>query len=171
MVSVAQLVRALGCGSRGRGFKSHHSPFFLCFMARVIGIDYGRRRVGIAVSDPLQIIASPLVTVVESGVLDFLSKYVQKEKVSTIVVGYPIGLSGGVTDMCVVVDKFVSRLKRGFPDICIVTHDERFTSVMARDSLVMGGVGKKRRSARFLVNAVSATFILRSFLAQYSKVD
>ncbi|MCX6180455.1 MAG: Holliday junction resolvase RuvX [Bacteroidetes bacterium] len=133
-------------------------------MARVLAIDYGTKRVGIAVTDPDQIIASGLTTVHSTELIDFLQKYCAKEKVETFVVGDPRKLNNEATNLTKIVNEFVVSLARKFPDKKIVRMDERFTSKMAMQSLVMGGVKKKDRMRKELLDEVSATIILQSYL-------
>ncbi|MFM7022822.1 MAG: Holliday junction resolvase RuvX [Flavobacteriales bacterium] len=133
-------------------------------MARVLAIDYGTKRVGIAVTDPDQIIASGLTTVHSSELIDFLQKYCAKEKVETFVVGDPKKLNNEATNLTKIVNEFVVSLARKFPDKKIVRMDERFTSKMAMQTLVMSGLKKKDRQNKELLDEVSATIILQSYL-------
>ncbi len=139
-------------------------------MARIIGIDYGKRRVGLAVTDPLHLIATPLKTLNTADVLCFLQTYIEKEPVEAIVVGMPLHLSGERCAMTRLVNRFIRMLKRYFPQICIFDWDERFTSVMAQASRIEGGFRKKVRQDKAALDAISATFILRSFLVYYKKL-
>lgn len=140
-------------------------------MARVIGVDYGKQRVGIAVTDPLQLIATPLKTVQNADIFSFLNRYVGQEAVEAVVVGRPLRLQGDVCEVTGLVDGFVLLLKKQLPDIPVFTFDERFTSVMAQASRLEGGFKKKARQDKATLDAVSATLILRSFLVHYQSVD
>jgi putative Holliday junction resolvase len=133
-------------------------------MARVLAIDYGTKRVGIAVTDPDQIIASGLTTVHSTELIDFLQKYCAKENVETFVVGDPRKLNNEATHLTKIVNEFVVSLARKFPGKKIVRMDERFTSKMAMQTLIMSGVKKKDRQKKELLDEVSATIILQSYL-------
>ena len=133
-------------------------------MARIIGIDYGGKRVGIAVTDAMQLIASPLQTLPVQEVLSFLKKYMTNEPVETIVVGFPLQLDGNVGKSGLRVQQFMRLLKRHFPVINILGYDERFTSVIAKKSLLIAGYKKKKRQQKELLDSISATLILRSYL-------
>jgi putative Holliday junction resolvase len=132
----------------------------------VLAIDYGNKRVGVAVTDPLKLIATPLDTVHAKDILAFLKAYVQKETVETIVVGMPRTLENNPTDVTSAVVGFVRKLKKEMPDIPVYTIDERFTSRMAFQAMIDGGLKKKDRQNKATVDKVSATIILQSFLAQ-----
>jgi len=133
-------------------------------MPRLLAIDYGLKRVGIAVTDDMQMIASPLETVHNKDILTFLNSYFLKENVSTIVVGEPKKLDGSFTDLSVPVQNFVKHLKKQFPDKSIILHDERFTSKMALDAMISGGTKKKDRRKKGNLDKVSACIILQSYL-------
>lgn len=133
-------------------------------MARILSIDYGKKRTGLAVTDPLQIIAGGLVTVSTSELFDFLNGYVSKEPVERIVIGEPKQSDGSPSENMARVTQFVNRWKKARPDIPIEFYDERFTSVLAHRAMIDGGLGKKRRQDKALVDEVSATIILQSYL-------
>lgn len=137
-------------------------------MGRILAIDYGNKRVGIAVTDPLQLIATPLDTVHAKDILAFLQAYVQGEAVDTIVVGMPRTLANTPTDVTSAVVGFVRKLKQALPGIPVITHDERFTSRMAFRAMIDGGLKKKDRQNKATVDKVSATIILQSYLEQQS---
>mgnify|MGYP001024820665 CR=1 FL=1 len=137
-------------------------------MGRVIGIDYGTKRVGLAVTDPLQIIASPLDTVRAHLVLDFLSKYCQEEDTESFVVGMPLNMNNSDTDATSHVKGFVKRLKKKFPEKPIHLQDERFTSKEALNAMIEGGTSKKYRRDKGNIDKVSATIILQSYLEKKS---
>jgi len=133
-------------------------------MPRILAIDYGTKRCGIAVTDTLQIIATGLTTVHSKDIIDFLKKYMEKEAVETIVVGEPKNLRGERTDASEHADGFVTLLKKHFPGMKIARIDERFTSKMASRAIIDSGIKKKERQNKELVDEVSATIILQSYL-------
>lgn len=133
-------------------------------MARIMGIDYGTKRVGLAVTDPLQIIATALTTVATEEIFTFLAEYVKQEAVELFVVGKPLHLDGRETDATKPTEKFVVALQKKFPDIPIDREDEAFTSKMAAKTLVASGVKKKKRRKKGMLDKVSATIILQSYL-------
>lgn len=133
-------------------------------MARILAIDYGTKRCGIAVTDPGRIIATGLTTIHSKDIIDFLKKYMEKEAVETIVVGEPKDLRGNPTDASAHADGFVSLLKRTFPAMKIARVDERFTSKMASKTILDSGLKKKDRQNKGLVDEVSATILLQSYL-------
>lgn len=133
-------------------------------MGRLLAIDYGLKRVGLAVSDPMQIIATALDTVRAHEVLGFLKKYCIEEDVEAFVVGKPLDLNLKSTDSTKAVEKFVQQLKKTFPHQPVHLHDERFTSKMALDAMIRGGSTKKDRRKKENIDKVSATIILQSFM-------
>ncbi len=133
-------------------------------MARILAIDYGTKRVGLAVTDPLQIIATALETVHSTQVINFLKTYCQRESVEAFVVGMPTNLDGSDTSNTPHVRGFLRILRKTFPEIPVHEHDERFTSVMAMQSLIAMGTTKKDRRDKGVVDRVSATIILQSFI-------
>ena len=133
-------------------------------MARILSIDYGKKRTGLAVTDPLRIIAGGLVTVATSGLFDFLRDYVAKEPVERIVIGEPKQPDGTPSENMTRVTEFVNRWRKAFPTIPIEFYDERFTSVLAHRAMIDGGLRKKKRQDKALVDEVSATIILQSYL-------
>lgn len=133
-------------------------------MARIIAIDYGTKRVGLAVTDPLQIIANPLDTVHAKDVIAYLEKYLQTELVEAFVVGQPLRLDGSDSQSAVHVEKFVSLLRKKFPDQQVYRTDERFTSKIAQQTLLMAGKKKKDRQDKQLLDKISAVLILQTFL-------
>lgn len=137
-------------------------------MARILAIDYGTKRTGLAVTDPLQIIASGLETIPTREVFDYLSDYVRAEEVEKIVVGAPLHLDGTPAQIAHLVIGFVRQLSKLFPDIEIVTHDERFTSVEAKRIILQSGVKKKKRRDKSLVDKISAVLILQDYLQHLS---
>ena len=135
-------------------------------MARIMAIDYGSKRVGIAVTDPQQIIATGLTTVHSNEVIDFLKQYMQKEEVSCIVVGEPKRMNNEPSDSARFIEPFVMHLKRTFPAIKVERMDERFTSKMAFQTMIDSGLKKKSRQNKELIDEISATIILPSYLSR-----
>lgn len=133
-------------------------------MGRVLAIDYGLKRTGIAVTDPLRIIATPLETVSTATLLEFLNAYLQKETVDEFVVGMPKTLLSEDSEIAPAVRKFVDQLKMKFPQNPVHLVDERFTSSMAMQAMIAGGMKKKDRQVKGNVDKISATIILQSFL-------
>lgn len=134
-------------------------------MARILAIDYGTRRTGIAVSDPLQIIATALETVETRSLERFLADYFSREEVDTIVVGYPRQMDGSPSDTMRYVEPLMGRLRHAYPDKRVVGYDERFTSVLAQRAIRQSGIGKMARRDKALVDKVSATIILQDYMA------
>lgn len=133
-------------------------------MARILAIDYGRKRVGLAVTDPMQIIANGLDTVAANELLDYLEKYISQEEVELFVVGYPKQLNNEDSESMKYLKPFLGKLKKKFPDIPIEMVDERFTSKIAFQTMIDGGLKKKQRQNKALVDKVSATIILQSYM-------
>lgn len=133
-------------------------------MARIISIDYGKRRTGIAVTDPLQIIANGLATVSTSQLYRFLVDYMSKEQVERIVIGKPMQPNGKPSENLERVQQFVAQWKKAHPDVPIDYVDERFTSVLAHRAMIDGGLHKKARQDKALVDEISATIILQSYM-------
>lgn len=133
-------------------------------MSRIIAIDLGTKRTGLAVTDSLRIIATALETVPTAELLVYLKKYFEKEKVEIIVVGMPKNLKNEDTDTTNMVRKFIEKLTLTFPSMKIKTIDERFTSSMALDAMIAGGMKKKDRREKGNVDKISATFILQSYM-------
>ncbi len=137
-------------------------------MGRVIGIDYGLKRTGLAVTDPLQIIASPLETVRTHTLISYLTSYCQAESVDAFVVGFPKKLDNSDTHITQAVRTFVGLLGDKFLEQRVHLHDERFTSKMALEAMITGGTTKKYRRTKGNIDKVSATIILQSYLAATS---
>jgi putative Holliday junction resolvase len=133
-------------------------------MGRILSIDYGRKRTGIAVTDPLQIIANGLTTVPTAQLLDFLKGYLQREQVDCIVVGQPRQMNGQMSESWRYISPFLGRLKKELPDIPVQLMDERFTSVLAHQAMLDGGLRKTARQDKALVDEISACIILQSYL-------
>ena len=137
-------------------------------MARILSIDYGKKRTGLAVTDPAQIIAGGLVTVATSELFSFLTDYIKKEPVERIVIGEPKQPDGRPSENMARVVQFVNRWRKAYPEIPIEFYDERFTSVLAHKAMLDGGLKKKARQDKALVDKISATIILQSYLEQIS---
>ena len=133
-------------------------------MERLIGIDYGRKRVGVAVSDPLGIFASPLETVPSAKIIDYLKKYAESESVVRFVVGYPVNMNGKPSEAAADVDIFLKQLSRHFPAVPVSLEDERFTSVLAHRAMIDGGMKYAGRRDKNSVDRISAALILQSYL-------
>ena len=133
-------------------------------MARIIGIDYGSKKTGIATTDPLQIICSPLTTVSTSELFAFLENYLSNEEVETIVVGDPKNLDGSPAQIAHLVVGFTRKLKELYPHLTIVLQDERFTSKEAKQIIINSGTKKKKRRDKSLVDKVSASLILQTYM-------
>ena len=133
-------------------------------MARIIGIDYGTKRIGLAVTDPLQIIANGLDTIPNHQIFDFLDRYMKEEEVEAIVIGEPMHLDGNPSQIAPLVNKFVDELAKRYPDLNLYRQDERFTSENAKDIILASGVKKKKRRDKGLIDKVSAILILQTFM-------
>lgn len=133
-------------------------------MGRILAIDYGQKRTGIAVTDELQIIATSLGTVATKDIWNFLTEYNQKEKLDAIVVGEPRDMQNRPSDSSRFVEPFVNKLRKTFPNLKIERFDERFTSKMAHQAMIDGGLKKQKRQDKALVDSISATLILQSYL-------
>lgn len=133
-------------------------------MSRILAIDYGAKRCGIAVTDPLQIIATALETVRTHDLIDFLKKYCQNDEVQAFVIGMPRRLDNTESDNAARVASFIKILKKAFPGIPVHEHDERFTSHMALQSMIASGSKKSDRRDKGNIDKISATIILQSYM-------
>jgi len=133
-------------------------------MGRILAIDYGQKRVGLAVTDPLQMIANSLDTIAAHEVLAYIAAYVTREQVDKFVVGLPKQMSGADSESMQYIRPFVKKLEEKFPAIPVVYVDERFTSVLAHKTMLDGGLKKKDRQNKALVDRISATIILQTYL-------
>ena len=133
-------------------------------MGRILAIDYGRKRSGLAVTDTLQLIATGLTTVPSGDLVKFLFDYVSREPVEIFVVGLPTQMNNELSENMKYIDAFVKHLKRTIPDIPVIFVDERFTSVLAHRAMLEGGLKKKKRQDKELVDEISAVIILQSYL-------
>lgn len=133
-------------------------------MGRIMAIDYGTKRIGIAVTDPLQIIATPLDTVSPVEFDSFIEKYLEKEEVDAFVIGYPVQMNNTPSESVRYINPFIKKLRKKYPDKQVHLADERFTSKMALRTMIDGGVKKKDRRDKALADRISASIILKSFL-------
>ncbi|HPR31654.1 MAG TPA: Holliday junction resolvase RuvX [Prolixibacteraceae bacterium] len=135
-------------------------------MGRILAIDYGRKRVGLAVTDPLQIVANRMETVRAHDLFDFLTNYFSREKVERVVVGYPVTLAGQPSEALRYINPFLQQFQKKFPNIELELADERYTSKLAQRSMIDAGLKKKDRQRKDWVDGVSATILLQSYLEQ-----
>lgn len=133
-------------------------------MSRILSIDYGRKRTGLAVTDPLQIIAGGLATVATSELFEWLQAYIAREQVERIIIGEPRQPNGDPSENMARVQQFVSRWRKAVPEVPIDYYDERFTSVLAHQAMIDGGLHKKARQNKGLVDEISATIILEDYM-------
>ena len=141
-------------------------------MGRILAIDYGRKRTGIAVTDPLQIIAGNLATVPTHTLLAFIKDYIAREQVDRIVIGQPTQLNGEPSESMKYITPFVNRLRKELPDMTVVMYDECFTSSIAHQAMIDGGMKKSDRRDKSRVDAIAATIILNDYLQSiYNKTD
>ena len=137
---------------------------FVVVMARILAVDYGKKRTGLAVTDVLQIIANGLTTVPTHTLMDFILDYVGREPVERIVVGLPKQMNNEPSENMIRIEPFVNRLRKVLPNIPVEYVDERFTSVLAHQAMLDGGLKKKDRQRKELVDEISATIILQSYM-------
>jgi putative holliday junction resolvase len=137
-------------------------------MGRILAIDYGKKRVGLAVTDPMQMIASPLATIAANEIEPYLTGYLASEAVDEFVVGYPVQMNNKPSESVKYIDPFLNRLRKLFPDKPVHLFDERFTSKMALRTMIDGGVKKKDRRDKSMVDRISASLILQSYLEKRS---
>lgn len=133
-------------------------------MSRLLAIDYGKKRTGIAVSDPLQIIANGLTTVETQQLFEFLKSYFEKEKIEKVIIGLPKQMNNQPSENAPRIEKFAEKLQTLYPGLEVVFYDERFTSKMAQRAMIDGGVKKKQRQNKALVDEISATIILQGYM-------
>ena len=133
-------------------------------MDRIVGIDYGRKRVGVAASDPLRISASALETVPSAKIIDYLKNYSISEHIERFVVGYPVNMDGRPSEAAADVEKFLKALAKAFPQIPVSLEDERFTSVLAHRAMIDGGMKKSDRRDKNSVDKISAAIILQTYM-------
>lgn len=137
---------------------------------RILSIDFGRKRTGLAVTDPLQIIAGGLATVATSSLFDYLKDYISKEEVEKIVIGEPRKPNGELSENYERVRQFVNRWKKAVPAVPIEYYDERFTSVLAHRAMIDGGLKKQARRNKSLVDEISATIILQDYMESHRRI-
>lgn len=137
-------------------------------MGRILAIDYGTRRTGIAVSDPLRIIAGALTTVETRQLEKFLADYFSKNDVDTIVLGKPVQMNGSPSETMRYIEPLAARLRRTYPDKDVVLYDERFTSVLAHRTMIESGMGRMARRDKAVVDRISAAIILQSYMESLS---
>lgn len=137
-------------------------------MARILALDFGKKRTGIAVTDPLQIIASPLQTVETKELIGFLKKYIAAEPVEKFIIGYPLNFDDTPTDATPLVEKFIPKLQHVFPGIPIETVDERMSSHTASQAIAQMGLSKKQREQKELIDVTSAVILLQEYLQSQS---
>jgi len=138
-------------------------------LARILSIDYGQKRTGLAVTDPLQLIAGGLATVATSELFDWLKDYISREEVERIVIGEPKQMNGQASENMARIQQFVNRWKKAMPQVPIEYFDERFTSVLAHQAMLDGGLRKKARQNKALVDEISATIILEDYMRSQKK--
>ncbi|SRR5690554_1139936 len=136
-------------------------------MSRILAIDYGKKRTGLAVTDPLRIIASGLQTVETEKLFTFLKDYFAKEKVDVVIIGEPKQMDGSPSESAEMIEKFIVNFSKEFPQVKIERIDERFTSKMASRTLIDSGLRKKRRQDKALLDEVSATIMLQDYLNRF----
>ena len=134
------------------------------FMGRILAIDYGLRRCGVAISDPLKIIANAYNVYSPNEIIQELEKIIKEKEIDAIVVGYPINMKGEKTSTTLLVDKFIDELKKKFPNIAIEKLDERLTSKMAQQTLILSGTKKSDRQKKSNTDLISATILLQNYL-------
>jgi putative holliday junction resolvase len=139
-------------------------------MGRILGIDFGTKRIGLAITDPLCIFASPLKTVKTSEFDNFIEEYIKTESIEEFVIGYPVTLNNHASESVKYINPFIKKLKRLFPEIPVNQVDERFTSGMALKAMIEGGVKKNERRDKSMVDKISASIILQSFLDKRAKM-
>lgn len=138
-------------------------------MPRILAIDYGQKRTGIAVTDDFQIIASGLTTIASETTIDFLKNYLEKEKVEKVLLGKPIQMNGEPSQSTEIIEKFVIKFTKKFPEMALERVDERFTSKMAFQTMIDSGLKKKQRQNKSLIDEISATIMLQDYLIKTSK--
>ncbi|MEG0011446.1 MAG: Holliday junction resolvase RuvX [Muribaculaceae bacterium] len=136
-------------------------------MARILAIDYGRKRCGIAVTDTMKIVANGLTTVATHTLMEFLKKYIVAENVERIIMGLPMNMDNTPSESMKYITPFLNRLKKELPDVPVEMFDERFTSVLAHQAMLVGGAKKSTRQDKGLVDEISATIILNDYLQSY----
>lgn len=137
-------------------------------MGRILALDIGRKRTGIAVTDPLRIIANGITTIPSSSLIEYLSEYFKKESVDLLVIGYPVQMNNTPSEAVKYIEPIINRIRKLFPKLSIELVDERFTSKLAHQAMIDGGMKKKDRQNKATVDTISATIILQSYLDSLS---
>ena len=137
-------------------------------MARILAIDYGTKRVGVAVTDPLGMIAGALATVDTPRIFDFLSEYLKVNDCNRLVIGYPLTLRNEPAEVTREIDRFIERFASLYPYIEVIKYDERFTSKLAFDTILASGIGRRKRRDKAVIDRISATIILQNYLGSIS---
>ena len=137
-------------------------------MARILAIDYGTKRVGVAVTDPLGMIAGALATVETPRIFDFLNEYLTVNDCNRLVIGYPLTLSNEPAEVTREIDRFIERFASLYPYIEVIKYDERFTSKLAFDTILASGIGRRKRRDKAVIDRISATIILQNYLESIS---
>jgi len=138
-------------------------------MMKILALDYGLKRTGLAETDDLQIIASPLATVETSRIWNFLNNYLANNQVQTLVVGEPLRKDGTLNPLENHIRSFIRQFQKKYPHINVVRQDERYTSELAFQAMIQGGLGRKKRRNKAMVDKVSATLILQDYLSQHKR--
>lgn len=133
-------------------------------MGRILALDYGKKRTGLAVTDPLRITANPLLTIETKELVNWLQTYFEKEKVDIVVIGHPTQMNGEESESMNYIRPFIGNFKKQFPTIPITMYDERFTSVLAHQAMIAGGMKKKDRQDKAIVDKIAACIILEGYL-------
>ncbi|MFC2465417.1 MAG: Holliday junction resolvase RuvX [Bacteroidota bacterium] len=137
-------------------------------MARILAIDYGTKRVGVAVTDPLGMIAGALATVDTPRIFDFLNEYLKVNDCNRLVIGYPLTLRNEPAEVTREIDRFIERFASLYPYIEVIKYDERFTSKLAFDTILASGIGRRKRRDKAVIDRISATIILQNYLESIS---
>lgn len=137
-------------------------------MARILAIDYGTKRVGVAVTDPLGMIAGALATVETPRIFDFLNEYLTVNDCNRLVIGYPLTLRNELAEVTREIDRFIERFVSLYPYIEVIKYDERFTSKLAFDTILASGIGRRKRRDKAVIDRISATIILQNYLESIS---
>lgn len=138
-------------------------------MGRILAIDYGKKRTGLAVTDPLRITANPLLTISTTELLEWLRAYINKENVEEVVIGHPTQLNGHESESMQYIRPFMALFKKTFPDLPLVPFDERFTSTLAHMAMIDGGMSKKKRQDKTVVDKLAACIILEDYLQSLNR--
>ncbi len=138
-------------------------------MGRILAIDYGKKRTGLAVTDPLRITANPLLTIPTQELIEWLRAYINKEQVDEVVIGHPTQLNGQESESMQYIRPFMGQFAHLFPDLPLIAFDERFTSTLAHKAMIDGGMSKKKRQDKAVVDKLAACIILEDYLQSISR--